>query len=242
MSKQYFSCTSIEKWSVEKVTEYLANKGIIIDKKLNGLELSRLTLKEMRNTFGFGSGETIYLITRERIEKEALAKSNKKTNKIQKIRYVNNGNDYIKAQTPYVSPDSSPDFITSNSNLTVSSLTLESNKVESNIQQSKHISLLNNVKNAKDVVERYELYNLFKFTVIHPPLLWQNEHLSFFLNFIGCDCNLLKNIDIDDFIFLTAKEIDMIYKNKGQFIYDSLRSKFIDPTIKKIHKKSKLLQ
>ena len=66
----------------------------------------------------------------------------------------------------------------------------------------------------------------------HPPLLWQPYHLQSLLKSLGLPTNL--DISVDDFIFLTQEELEKLYPNKGEKLYLAIKSKFVNPSIKKI--------
>lgn len=66
----------------------------------------------------------------------------------------------------------------------------------------------------------------------HPPLLWQPYHLQYLLKSLGLPTNL--DISVDDFIFLTQEELEKLYPNKGEKLYLAIKSKFVNPSIKKI--------
>jgi hypothetical protein len=223
MSNTYFSHNTLEKWSVDRVEEYLTKKGITNIKGVSGDELSKMTLKKMRHIFGNHTGSNIYLIVHERLEKECLSRSkeilSKSKEKNQTLRYILDNNNYIVKNAI-----KSPELELQNNSIQMSRLALDS------VDRCKQI-------NKTDIHKIYNKYTILSFIDKYPPILWQNEHLHYFINFLGCDDKLINDLDVDDFIFMNPQDINKIFLNKGQFIYDALRSRFINPNIRKLQKK-----
>jgi hypothetical protein len=77
----------------------------------------------------------------------------------------------------------------------------------------------------------------------HPPLLWQDNHLEHFLKSIGVDTSINVTLPpVDDFIFMSAIELDAIFPKTGTMIYTKLRARFVDPNIKKLPKTKPIKQ
>jgi hypothetical protein len=101
------------------------------------------------------------------------------------------------------------------------------------LQNRMHMSTLD--LNRKTHIS-YEDKMILNFIVTYPPLLWQNEHILYFIDLLGFDKNIIKHIDVDDIIFMEIKDLDKYYPECGHFIYNAIRRRFINPNITKIKK------
>lgn len=100
------------------------------------------------------------------------------------------------------------------------------------LQNKMHMSILDLNRAAYS----YENKLIINFIVSHPPLLWQNEHILYFIDLLGFNNNIIKHIDVDDIIFMEISELDKYYPTCGHFIYNAIRRRFINPNIAKIKK------
>jgi hypothetical protein len=182
--------TSITEWDSPTLIKYLKKKiNIKINLDINGEQISKLTVKELKNLFPHNY-EKIYIAVHNRLDKEQ--KSLNKT----------------------------PDIIT----------------IE--LQNKMHMSILDLNRTSHN---KYEDKIIINFIVMHPPLLWQNEHILYFIDLLGFDANLIKNIDVDDIIFMEIEELNKYYPECGHFIYNAIRRRFITPQITKIKKPIKII-
>ena len=101
------------------------------------------------------------------------------------------------------------------------------------LQNRMHMSTLDLNRKTHNI---YEDKMIINFIVTYPPLLWQNEHILYFIDLLGFDNNIIKHIDVDDIIFMEIQELDNYYPGCGHFIYNAIRRRFINPNIIKLKK------
>ena len=230
-----FNTTSILTWSHEDIKMYFMKKGIeLTDSQLqSGNTLANTPLIIFKKYYGNALGSKLYLIIRERIEREAALVFKK-----------SNSSPIIN--TPSTSPDTPLSTYNLEGHLTLSDLNLG----EPAIQVSKNTEVQDNMLDFKETDSRAAAYydklkkehaknkhnELKEFIDTWPPLLWQPRHLQFFLNSLEFSDDVTKTIPVDDFIFFSIEEFENIYPTRGLALYNAIRSKFPNPNIKKIIK------
>lgn len=227
----YFNTTPLYKWDHCKCMEYFNTKhGIDLSKaNVNGRWLSTAKLRQLRQTFGKPTGEKLFIIVRDRLEREEdIARTPSPSPMLSPM------------MSPIFSPVSLPHKPQQNK-LLMSSLDLNDGipaKCDFKKSDETSVKYFDKLKQKSDTLySRYERYQLRSFINKHPPLLWQNEHLRLFLKeFIGIDVDPTNFPDVDDFIFMTANGIDFYFPGKGSIIRKAILSRFINPNIQKITK------
>jgi len=262
MDNIYFNTTPIKKWTTIKLQEYLSKYLTIHESKLimhTGESIEKMHLKKYREEYGNVLGNKLYLIIRNRIEKEEeLTKNIWTACKLTTLPIIQSTSPIIQSTSPII--QSTSPIIQSNTS-SIYSTNLSDFMLEPGIITNEFkISLLeNNTQlntyyseiNRLDANQYFELQesiskrrriraeNMFddEFINKHPPLLWQEQHVRRFLKRIGIV--IMDNIqfsDIDDFIMSDSSEFENIFPKMGIYIYEKIRERFIRKDIKKLPK------
>jgi len=236
----YVRTLPIKRWSAEQVNAYLKNKGID-NVSLTGQVISTMKLSTFRRTYGLELGDQLYLVIRDRVEREEELVSKKLSESplmrqpismppTPKLSGVS-----ASSQMTNIMPSPLSSFphnpLPSSNVLAMSNLDLNAplDFKQTDARAREYFDeLLNKQLIARQIIATRE-YD--KFIAKYPPLLWQQYHLHRFLETIN-----IRDFDIpvDDFIFYSADELEKIYPNKGLHIYDAIRSRFVNPRISKI--------
>lgn len=232
----YFTTTPLVKWSNIKSLEYINDR--LKDRSplthlIDGKWLSSAKLRQYRSLFGKTLGERIYIIIRDRIEREEQIRP---SSPIQ--RSISSP---IQA-SPINIPNTPHSSSSASSNLVMSELNLNDRKdfVDTDVRAIEHLK--KEELKSQEKKDIYEYRACSDFISRHPPLLWQNNHLVFFLRdvlHIDVNASSIINIDVDEFIFMSANDINKIIPNKGDYIKKALLSKFVNPNIKRLDKPAK---
>ena len=105
--------------------------------------------------------------------------------------------------------------------------------ISAELKNKMHMSILDLNRTSNN---KYDDKMIINFIISYPPLLWQNEHIQYFIDLLGFDNNIIKHIDVNDIIFMEINELDKYYPACGHFIYNAIRRRFINPNITKIKK------
>ncbi len=211
--------------------EYLANKGINLctDHIHSGSVFCCAKLSNLKKIYGISTGERIYLIVHDRMEREDAINqkmSGRSTGLTGSGIYYNSLNSSIDSSVNG-SIDSSLESSVTNS-VTNSAASPEDNLTDQKTEITpQDIPILNSRSMISDDFDNKI------FIDEHPPLLWQQCHLEYFLKTLRVPITETL-MNVDDFIFLSQNELEALYEGKGELIYKALRSKFRDPTIQKI--------
>lgn len=214
----YFLTTPLKQWSNARIMEYLLNKHINLttsEKELitsNKVDFNNPKIKLFRKLF-IVNGVNIYLVIRERIEKEESLQ-----------------NKLLSSISPTLSPMISPTMTSMISAPSAPSPTLSPTMTSKSISNKLVISeLVLEPRIADDKIVRIEKMEYKRFINTHPPLLWKIEHFNYFMETLSI-INPVK-INIDELIFYTPEQFDCLFPGKGQFVYEKLREKFIKKDI-----------
>jgi len=281
----YFKSTPLRKWNKDRIKEYFTTKGVHLTSAQlhSGATFSTARLNTLRRIYGNQIGEKIYLIIRDRIEREEDTLYKKSLcaspmvgpsmpsmpstplssvpNYTPNTPNTPNANNSTNSQellsmsdldlgSPVMKAGSPMDRITSfpPPQLNNASNTPEKEPIKE--EQPKYLDFKETDERAKrhfDLIEaerqrqrqRSEDYLNRTFIEEHPPLLWQPYHLQYLLKSLDLPTKL--DISVDDFIFLTQEEMEKLYPDKGEKLYLAIRSKFVNPNIKKIPIKKYLM-
>lgn len=267
----YFRATPLKKWNRDRMKEYFARKGIQLTRSQlhSGAAFSSARLRTLCRIYGTTLGEQLYLIIRDRLEREeeVMYKKISSTSPSTKSCSVPG----TPLSTIATSLSSSQDRL-SMSDLDLGAPAIPINAPEKELEKAlekkegtlkpelekheepeiqKEAPNKNEIRNGtpdknevikKEIdciilerqkrTEEIEDYYSKKFIKEHPPILWQQHHLQYFLKILELPAEL--TIPVDDFIFLSQEEFDTIFPGKGASLYASLRSRFVNPNIKKI--------
>lgn len=280
----YFKSTPLRKWNKDRIKEYFVKKGLHLTSAQlhSGATFSTARLNTLRRIYGNVLGEEIYLIIRERLEREedtiykkslsaspaigssmpntplslvpnyTPTTSNNNSQELLSMSDLDLGSPVIKASSPIDKIASFPPPQLNISSNVQHSLKenpqenpLKENPLKENPQEEpikyldfketderakKHFGLINAERERQR--QRAEDYINRTFIEEHPPLLWQPYHLQYLLKSLDLPTKL--DISIDDFIFLTQEELEKLYPGRGEKLYLAIRSRFVDPNIKKI--------
>lgn len=257
----YFKTTPLHKWNTTQCVEYFKSKhriDVTAPNQPDGRWFSTAKLKQLRSVFGKSTGEKVYIIVRDRLDREDEVLQSPALTPLQSpmmspvqmpvqihIPRVLSSNR-IKATSDTSSgifSDMSRDVTTpaGKNHLVMSDLVLNSVKLDFGKTDQQAARHLHDLKKKEDsIYSRYEHARLLSFIKQHPPLLWQDSHLKVFLaEYIGIEADNIP--DAGDFIFMQPDELDLYFPNKGLIIYSSIRRRFINPDIKKLAKYAKCL-
>ena len=242
----YFNTTHLNEWDATHCTEYFNLKYKIEVYGVNGSWLSTAKLNQYRMMFGKSLGEKIYLIIHDRLEREdeVLQIDPHATMPIGSPPWSPammpiGSPPWSPATMPVGSPTwspttmpiGSPSFILPTPIMSMSNLDLNAFQ-HTDTRATLYMSSLK--KQESNLLDKYDRIRLASHVDKYPPLLWDNTHLHLFLSSI-VKHQIPMIPDVDDFIFMTADEINVYFPNKGPIIKSLLLSRFIDPNIKKLH-------
>lgn len=278
----YFKSTPLRKWNKDRIKGYFTTKGVHLTSAQlhSGATFSTARLNTLRRIYGNVLGEKIYLIIRERLEREEDTIYKKSlsaspmvgpsmpstplslvANYTPNTPNTPNANNSTTSQellsmsdldlgSPVMKAGSPMDRITSfpPPQLDNASNTLQKESIKE--EQQKYLDFKETDERAKrhfDLIEaerqrqrqHAEDYLNRTFIEEHPPLLWQQYHLQYLLKSLDLPTKL--DISVDDFIFLTQEELEKLYPGKGEKLYLAIRSRFVNPNIKKIPIKKYLM-
>lgn len=272
----YFRATPLKKWNRDRMKEYFARKGIQLTRSQlhSGAAFSTARLRTLCRIYGTTLGEQLYLIIRDRLEREeeVMYKKISSTSPSTKSCSVpgtplstiatslSSSQDRLSMSDldlgapaiPIEAPEAlqAPETLEKELEKKEGTLKLEPEKHEepeiqkeapdkNEIQDgapNKNEALKKEIDRIilerQKRTEEIEDYYSQKFIKEHPPILWQQHHLRYFLKISELPAEL--TIPVDDFIFLSREEFDIIFPGKGASLYASLRSRFVNPNIKKI--------
>jgi hypothetical protein len=197
--------------------DYLVKHGVILAKEQlqSGSSFATLRLASFRQIYGAEQGAAIYLIIRERVEREEDI-----INRRIVVQPLNVWPGHLPAFSP-ATPTFSP--------LTPSSVGSSSSSGSAASTMSE-FSLSDGLPvDVPSFLDR-------QFIQQHPPILWQLHHLHYFLETFGIPKGYLEKlkIDVDSFIFMSETDYELLFPQLGKKIYNALRNKFVDPTIRYI--------
>lgn len=228
-----FRTTSIRKWPKESMREYLAQKGISIkdSQTHSGATLVSAKLSTLKQYYGIELGERLYLIIRERIEKE---------DEITKKKMLSSP---IMIPTDHFTPPS-PSVLSSTPPSSLPSFSLPSSLPPLSLPtlspSPPHLLVLSDLDlnsgsppSTHSPTTDIESFNNKNFIRQHPPLLWQLPHLIYYLSLYNIPTGYLKHIDldVDSFIFMSADSLEELFPALGKKIHHDIRGRFINRNI-----------
>lgn len=237
----FFKSTPIRQWSKEKIREYFNNKNIhLTDVQLHsGATLTSARLSTLRRIYGIALGERIYIVLRDRIEREEDIIYKKYSGSpnfigtpLGSILSESTNENLVMSDIELGSPLCKPSRLAC---IPPPQLSLESHRAPINKKETDSSFIVPSKPRENALDRKIDDYLYKQFINKYPPLLWQQYHLQYLLRSLGLDPDI--SIHVDDFIFLSEDELEFLYPNNGDKLFTAIRSKFINPNIRKLEKK-----
>lgn len=236
----YFKVTPMRKWTKEKAILYLNKKGITVDLSVvaSGHYLATVKLTTLRKTLACAIADKVFLIIHERLEREEEVNQRKpalRNNYGESPVSTGSGRSSNSMSELDIGPpaisssQSSPSSYSVNilppPHLSICDFDQTDERASAYLEQTKKTTakygqIITTIK-CKNFIEQF------------PPILWQQRHLQYYLDTKGLAHT---DVDVNDFIFMSADELETLYPTKGVALYESIRSRFVNPTIVKLPK------